>query len=113
MDIRIPDIPTAAPPLAEEALCRWLGAAAPGDCLTYHRGFLARDTSNVLQLLPEPRRIALTRLASRARKLAEANLAHLLQRRRGDHDYEYLIVARCRPRRADPSVLVRLLKGAA
>jgi hypothetical protein len=113
MDTCIPDIPTAAAPLTDVALCKWLGAAAPGDCITYHRGFLARDISPLTQMLPEPDRVALMRLAGRAWKLADADLAHLLQRRHGDEDYEYLIVARRRPRRADPRVLARLLKEAA
>jgi hypothetical protein len=112
MDICIPDI-AIAPPLTEEALCRWLGTAVPGASIPYHRGFLARDTAAALQLLPEPERVALMRLAGRAWKLADAGLAHLLQRRHGDGDYEYLIVARPRPRRAQPQLLARLLKEAA
>lgn len=113
MDTCIPDITITPPHLTEEALCRWLGAAAAGDRLAYHRGFLARDVSAVTQTLPEPDRVVLMRLASRAWKLADAGLAHLLQRRHGEDDYEYLIVARPRPRRADPRVLSRLLMEAA
>ena len=109
MDICIPDIPAAAAPLTDLALCKWLGAAAPGDCISYHRGHLARDASPLSQRLPEPERVALKRLADRAWKLADANLAHLLQRRYGDEDYSYLIVAARRPRRADPTLLSRLL----
>ena len=113
MDICIPDIPIAAAPLTELALCTWLGAAAPGDSISYHRGFLAREVSPLTLMLPEPERLALVRLANRAWLLADAGLAHLLQRRHGEEDYEYLIVARRRPRRPKPHVLAVLLKEAA
>ena len=107
----IPNAPSA--PLTEAALCAWLGAAAPGERLAYHRGFLARDTSPLTQLLPDAERRALLRLASRAWALAEAGLAHLVQRRHGEEDYSYLIVARPRPRRVAPSVLPAILAEAA
>jgi hypothetical protein len=113
MDSFIPNIPTAAPPLTEVALCTWLGVAAPGDRITYHRGFLAREVSPLTKLRPEPERVALMRLASRAWKLADVGLAHLLQRRHGDEDYEYLIVARPRPRNPHQQALRLLLKEAA
>ena len=105
--------PPPAATLSKADLCRWLGAAAPGERLAYHRGFLARDLSPLTQLLPVEERIALARLANRAWKLAEAGLAHLLQRRHGDEDYSYLIVARPRPRRVTPSVLPAILAEAA
>jgi hypothetical protein len=111
MDTCIPAI--ASPPLTEAGLCKWIGAAAPGDTLVYHRGFLACDTSAVLQLLPESERVALMRVAGRAWKLADAGLAHLIQRRNGDADYEYQIVARPRPRRTQPQLLAHLLKETA
>ncbi|WP_135470949.1 hypothetical protein [Crenalkalicoccus roseus] len=113
MDTRIPDTPTGAAPLSEAALCAWLGAAAPGERLAYHRGFLARDLSPLTQLLPDAERLALLRLANRAWALAEAGLAHLLQRRHGYEDYEYLLVARPRPRRVAPSILPAILAEAA
>jgi len=105
MDTCIPDTPNGAAPLSEAALCAWLGAAAPGERLAYHRGFLARETSPLTQLLPDAERLALLRLANRAWALAEAGLAHLVQRRHGEEDYSYLIVARRRPRRAQPALL--------
>jgi hypothetical protein len=100
-------------PLTEAALCAWLGAAAPGDAITYHRGSLARETCLSLNLLPPDERVRLARLSSRARKLAEAGLACLVQRRLGFEDYEYLLVARRRARRNAPSVLPLLLRDAA
>jgi hypothetical protein len=113
MDTCIPNIPSASPPLTEAALCKWIGAAAPGDTLVYHRGFLACDSSAALQLLPEAERVALKRVAGRAWKLADAGLAHLIQRRNGNAEYEYQIVARPRPRRAQPQLLALLLQESA
>lgn len=113
MDTCIPDTPNGAAPLSEAALCAWLGAAAPGERLAYHRGFLARETSPLTQLLPDAERLALLRLANRAWALAEAGLAHLVQRRHGEEDYSYLIVARPRPHRVAPSILPAILAEAA
>ncbi|MBE9606273.1 hypothetical protein IAI18_15515 [Acetobacteraceae bacterium H6797] len=113
MDTRIPDTPTGVGPLTEAALCAWLGAAAPGDRLPYHRGFLARETSPLTQLLPDAERLALLRLANRAWALAESGLAHLVQRRHGHEDYSYFIIACHRPRRLTSSVLPLLLAEAA
>ena len=113
MDIRIPVTPSVQRPLTETALCAWLGAAAPGDAIVYHRGALARQLCPQLAYLPAEERIALARLANRAWKLAEAGLAHLVQRRHGYEDYEYLLVARHRPRRTRPSILPSLLAEAA
>lgn len=113
MDIRIPITANAQRPLTEVTLCAWLGTAAPGDAIVYHRGALARQLCPQLACLPAEKRIALARLANRAWKLAEAGLAHLVQRRHGYEDYEYILVARYRPRRTRPSVLPSLLAEAA
>jgi hypothetical protein len=113
MDIPRPDIRRAEPPLTERALCAWLGSAAAGERITYHRGFLVRETSPLTRLLPDPERLALMRVANRAWVLAETGLAHLVQRRHGDDDYSYMLVARRRPPRARPSVLPALLAKAA
>ncbi|MGE4043559.1 MAG: hypothetical protein AB7F35_01805 [Acetobacteraceae bacterium] len=113
MDTPISPIGSVEKPLTEAALCKWLGAAAPGDSITYHRGALARQICPQLNCLPEAQRYALQRLAARARKLAELGIADLVQRRHGFEDYAYIIVARRRPRRFDASVLPRLLAGAA
>lgn len=113
MDTWIPDTPNGAAPLSEAALCAWLGAAAPGDAIAYHRGALARQLCPQLACLPAEERVALARLANRAWKLAEAGLAHLLQRRHGFEDFEYLLIARPRPRRAVANLLRRILAEAA
>ena len=68
MDTNITDIRAVVPPLTEASLCTWLGAAAPGDSITYHRGALARQVCPQLQCLPEQERTALQRLAARAWK---------------------------------------------
>ena len=53
-------------PMNETDLCAWIGQAAPGDILEYHRGFLALDTASPGTHLPERDRIELLRLARRA-----------------------------------------------
>ena len=113
MDTLIPDIRTVEAPLTEVALCTWLGTAAPGDRITYHRGFLARDASAQLQVLPEPKRAALQKLAGRALTLFEGGLCDLVQKRHDFEDYSYLIVARRRPRRDRTGVLTAMLAEAA
>ena len=55
----------------------------------------------------------LARLAGRAWMLCEQGLAHLVQRRRGEEDFEYLLIARRRPRRAASAILPMLLAEAA
>ncbi len=99
--------------LTEAALCKWFGAAAAGDAITYHRGALARQLCPQLNLLSEMERARLARLAARAWALTQAGLAHLVQRRRGFEDFEYVLIVRPRPRKATPSVMSLLLAEAA
>ena len=113
MDTRIPDTPIAGAPLTEAALCAWRGAAAPGDAITDYRGTLSRSRCPQLALLSQEERVNLARLAARAWKLAEAGLAHLVQRRHGFEDFSYVLVARRRPRRIANGVLPRILAEAA
>ena len=103
----------SSPRPTEAALCAWIGRAAPGDTLVYHRGALARDTCPQLNLRPPDERVRLAKLAARAWRLADAGLACLVQRRRGFEDYEYLLVARRRPRRIAPSITPLPLRDAA
>lgn len=103
----------AAPSLTEAAFCAWLGTAAAGDAVTYHRGALARDTCASLEILPLDERVRVTRLASRALRLSEAGYLHLVQRRHGFEDYEYVAVARRRPRRTAPALRPRVVAEAA
>jgi hypothetical protein len=113
MDTNITDIRAVVPPLTEASLCTWLGAAAPGDSITYHRGALARQVCPQLRCLTDQERTALRRLAARAWKLAELGLADIVQRRHGYEDYAYILVARRRPRRDASSILPLLLAEAA
>jgi hypothetical protein len=113
MDSTIIALRPSEPPLTDTALCAWLGAAAPGDTILYHRGSLARELCPQLKLLEQEERVRLAKLAARAWRLAEAGLACLVQRRRGFEDYDYLLVARRRPRRNIPSVMPLLLRDAA
>lgn len=91
---------TNQPPqrITETDLCGWLGRAAPGEMLEYHRGFLALDSSPLTERLPNRQRIDLLRVARRAIWAAEHGLAHPVQRRNGTEDYSYLLIARPRPR---------------
>ena len=104
---------TTDPSLTEASLFTWLGAAAPGDSIIYHRGALARQVCPQLQCLPEQERTALQHLAARAWKLAELGLADIVQRRHGYEDYAYILVARRRPGRAASALLPMLIAEAA
>ena len=74
-------------PMGEMEFLGWLGQAAPGEVLVYHRGFLAVDRHWA-------EGGALDRLADRAAWAAEHGLADLLQRRHGPEDLSYLAIAR-------------------
>ena len=88
--------------LSEIEFCAWIGAAAPGEMIEYHRGHLAVDTVPVISKLPEPERAALKQLAARAWWAAEERLVHLVQRRNGPDDYSYIAIARPRRKGAPP-----------
>lgn len=75
-------------PAAAEAAVAWLQTGAAPDRIVYHRGDLAidappRPTSNRAEL-------ALRVAAMRLRLAAQQGHIRLVQRRLGDHDYEYL-----------------------
>jgi len=101
--------PTVPSSLSEATLCAWLGAAAPGDTITYYRGALARSLCPQLGLLPAEERARLARLAARARNLADAGLAHLAQRRHGFEDSSYVLIAARHRHRTAPTLMARLL----
>lgn len=90
--------------LTEIELCGWVGQAAPGDILEYHRGFLALDTMPQGTRLPERERAELARVARRAWWAAERGLIHLVQRRHQSDDYSYLAIARRKPKQASVSL---------
>lgn len=95
-------------------LCMWLGDAAPGDSLEYHRGFLAQDIAvGAKQRLKEPERKTLERLAERARWAAERGFAHLVQRRIAADRFSYIVIARPRaPAARSPMALIELAAAA-
>lgn len=99
--------------ITETELCGWLGQAAPGDRLVYHRGFLALDCAPTSGRLLERERGELLRVARRALFAAENGLAHLVQRRNGPDDFTYLLIARPRPKTARGSILAILAAEAA
>ena len=82
--------------LTEVELSAWLGQAAPGDAIEYHRGFLGMDRCRVGGRLRDQDATELSRVADRAWLAAEQGLAHLVQRRNGSSEFSYLIVARPR-----------------
>ena len=83
--------------VSETYLCRWLGAAAPGDQLVYHCGLLTVDRDPIAGRLSERDRAELRRVARRAMIAAESGLADLVQRRNGPSHFTYLLIARARP----------------
>lgn len=95
---------TTAVPIGEIEFLGWLGQAEPGDMLTYHRGLLAADRVHSSEL---------GHLASRAFRLAETSLIHLVQRRHGPNDFSYLAIARPKAREAGTSLSALLLADAA
>jgi hypothetical protein len=97
----------------EIELCGWLGQASPGDILQYHRGFLAIDREPMHGRLPKNDRDELIRMCRRAHWAAEQGLAHLVQRRHGDGDYSYLMIARPRPKAMAATLLAALEQKAA
>jgi len=101
------------PRLTEIELCAWIGQAAPGDVLEYHRGLFALDRTAFGKFKDTPARAALDLLASRAYALAEQGLAHLVQRRNGADDFSYVAIARPKPKRGPVALSALMLKEAA
>lgn len=97
----------------EAILCRWVGVAAPGDQLVYHRGFLALDCDPSNGRLTQREKAELRRVARRAMLAAESGLAHLVQRRHGPGDFSYVLIVRPRPKPAEGSLQVVLAQEAA
>jgi len=104
--------PTVRLRIAEIDLCGWLGQAAPGDVLEYHRGFLALDANVQGTRFPDRDRAELARVARRAWWASERDLVHLVQRRHGPNEFSYLAIARPRPK-SSPVSLSSLMAEAA
>jgi hypothetical protein len=104
---------TARLRISEIDFCGWLGQATPGDCLEYHRGFLALDGIPMATRLPPKDRTELLKLGRRAMWAAEQGLAHLVQRRHGPDDFSYLAVARRKPKSSPVSLSALLAEEVA
>jgi hypothetical protein len=78
----------------EISLCGWIGQAAAGDVLEYHRGFLVVDVNPQGTPLPPEARTELSRVAQRAWWASERGLVHLVQCRAGPEVFRYLAIAR-------------------
>lgn len=90
----------------------WIGQAAPGDWLEYHRGFLVVDTDEKDSSLPGPDRLRLRSMADATHLAFEMRLVHLVQLRLGPNQFAYLAIARPRKRKAE-AALASLLREAA
>ncbi len=97
MNVIASKFPAVRKPLTETELCGWIGQAAPGDMLEYHRGFLALDTMPMGTGAAGPDQAKLARVARRAWWAAGRGLIYLVQRRNRSYDYSYLAVARSKP----------------
>jgi hypothetical protein len=95
--------------LDEIALAAWIGQAAPGDRLEYHRGYLALDVLAAVSVLNAPERRTLRQMADRAWWAAEQGLVHLVQARLGPERFAYIAIARPRPKAAAVSLSALLL----
>lgn len=103
----------AAGRLDEMGFAGWVGAAAPGDRLEYHRGFLVVDTTPVVSKLADEDRVALRSLARRAWWASEQGLVHLVQERLGPNRFAYVAIARAKPRQAEVSLASLLVDAEA
>ena len=81
---------------SEIHLLAWLGQAEFGEVLEYHQGFLALDRSLRGDTMKDADQRALCLVATRAMRLADQGLVHLLQRRIGRDRFSYLAIARPR-----------------
>jgi hypothetical protein len=99
--------------LSEMGFAGWVGAAAPGDRLEYHRGFLAVDIIPVISKLPETERAELGKLGARAWWATEQRLVHLVQERLGPDLFVYIAIARPKPKHAEVSLAALLVDAEA
>lgn len=78
--------------LTEEAFCRWVGQAEPGDVVEYHRGQLSVDRTREASTLGDMARRELGKVADRALQLAAEDRLILVQRRLGEGAFSYLAI---------------------
>jgi hypothetical protein len=104
--------PVPLPRLSDIEFCAWIGQAAPGERLEYHRGFVGVDAAPVISKLPDTERRRLAALASAAYRAFEADLVHLVQERLATDRFAYVAVARAKPTAASVSLSELLLEDA-
>ena len=93
--------------------CAWLGQAAPGDRLEYHRGLLVVDTADSIKSpLCAVDRERLNGLARIVHRAFELGLVHLVQVRLGTDRFAYLAIARPKKRGAAAVLPAQLLEAA-
>lgn len=102
-----------APRLTDIDFCAWLGEAAPGDRIEYHRGTLGFDRLQVIGGLEKRERDRLGALATCVLRAAEQGLVHLVQKRLGPCRFAYIAIARPKPKAAAASLAALVLDGAA
>jgi hypothetical protein len=95
--------------LSEMEFAGWVGAAAPGDRIEYHRGFLAVDLIVPISGQSRPELVALHKLGIRAYWAAEQRFVHLVQERVGPNHFAYIAIARPKPKRAEVSFTALLV----
>jgi len=70
-----------------KAYSTWLNKAAPGNRITYYRGYLCDPYLQPIS--PTIDRDRVKRLGKEVYKSADANLVTLVQKKHADFDYEY------------------------
>ena len=99
------DLQPPCPSLAirEEEFCAWVGQAAPGQRLEYHRGHLVNDRARGLSSFGDKLRRELGLIADRALALAAEGRLLLVQQRHGHGDYSYVAIKPKRPPNRAPA----------
>lgn len=89
--------------IREDDFCVWVGLAAPGQRVEYHRGHLVTDRVGGLTPFGEEARRELSSIAARAMTLAAEGRLLLVQQRHGYADFSYLAIKPNRPPKGSPA----------
>jgi hypothetical protein len=95
------------PPISEMMFLAWIAQAAAGEHIEYFRGHLCIDRAGYGRRMTLEERRELNSVSTRAMKLAEQGLIHLVQRRIGPGEFSYVAIAR--PRRSSSPVFLSKL----
>ncbi len=87
----------------EAALASLVAKASAGTRITYHVGHLAHDRCPASQVLDLAACRALSAVANRALRFADAGWVHLVQRRLGPDCWAYILVVRRRAGHRPPA----------